>query len=182
MLGDERVGRGRHPRAQLVAFEVARALRDLGREPDQLFLSSCPPPPLPTTRTAIHALPDGQLLREIERRWGPLPAPVHADPELRALVLGCYRADIAIFETYRYVAGEPLHCPITALAGDQERDDLHTQRWREHTRGRFEARSFPGHHFYHREQRGELLRVMGDALSNGPAAQTTSTGRQPWSI
>lgn len=154
-----------HSLGGLIAFEVARMLRDLGREPDRLFLSSCSQPLIRRGHTAIHLLPDAGLLAEIERRWGALPEHVHTDPSLRALVLASHRADIELFETYRHVPGEPLSCPLTVIAGDQERDDLDLARWRGYTRGPFELRILPGHHFYFRQRRHELLRLIGETMS-----------------
>ncbi len=154
-----------HSLGALVAFEVARTLRDLGREPDRLFVSSCPPPRSRRGDTAIHLLPDADLLAELERRWGALPGQVRADPALRALVLASHRADIELFETYWHVPGESLTCPITVITGDQERDDLALDGWRGHTRGPFDLRILPGHHFYFRQQRHGLMRLIDETMS-----------------
>ena len=154
-----------HSLGGLIAFEVARTLRDLGREPDRLFVSSCPPPLIRRGGTAIHLLPDAGLLAEIERRWGALPEHVHADPGLRALVLASHRADIELFETYRHVPGEPLTCPLTVIAGDQERGDLDPDGWRGCTLGSFDLQILRGHHFYFRQQRHDLMRLIEETMS-----------------
>lgn len=160
-----------HSLGGLVAFEVARALRELGREPDRLFLSSCPPPPIARTGDPIHSLPDAGLLAEIQRRWGPLPPRVIADPGFRALLLTYYRADIELFETYRFAPGYPLTCPLTVFAGDQEQGGPALAGWRRHTTGTFDFQSFPGDHFYLRQQRASLLRSVAEVIS--------AEGRQP---
>jgi surfactin synthase thioesterase subunit len=154
-----------HSLGGLVAFEVTRALRTRGRElPSRLFLSSSPPPPHTRGEPLVHTLPDDELLREIERRWGELPAQVHTDATLRAMALDVFRADIQLFETYAYEEQPPLDIPVHVFAGDQERDTLHVENWSAQTTGPFHATHLPGGHFYFREpiQRGQLLaRVRG---------------------
>jgi surfactin synthase thioesterase subunit len=156
-----------HSFGALVAFEVTRTLRDLGREqPDHLFLSSCPAPPVSSTRAPIHQLSDELLLGEIERRWGPLPSEVLADPGLLSLTLDCYRADFEVLATYGYVRGEPLDCPITALVGAEERNPSRVKDWGTHTKGPSEFRILPGDHFYFRTRPHELLDIMRASLGD----------------
>ncbi len=101
-----------HSLGGLVAHEVARTLRDAGRAlPERIFVSSIKPPPAPAVRP-VHRLPSDELIIEIEARWGALPPLVHEDEELRALVLGYFRADMEIAETYDFThaaARPPLH-------------------------------------------------------------------------
>ncbi|WP_149179206.1 thioesterase II family protein [Streptomyces sp. TRM49041] len=154
-----------HSLGALVAFEAARALRRAGRrQPSRLLLSSMQPPPI-TTRQAAHRLPGDELLAEVERRWGALPRAIHDDPELREIVLGYFRADAELAETYAYVPEDPLDVPVTVFAGDQEdRDQLG---WHVHTRAECDTHVLRGGHFYFRdpEQQRELLRLIGRALS-----------------
>ncbi|MFB9838634.1 thioesterase II family protein [Actinoallomurus acaciae] len=161
-----------HSLGALVAFEVARELRRRDREqPVRLVLSSCPPPPIARTGTPLHTLPDADLLAEIERRWGALPAPLRTDPVLLANTLACHRADLALLETYRHRAGEPLDIPITALAGTGERGAARARDWAAHTRRLVTVRLLPGGHFYFRERRDEALRVLRDAVIGGLASR-----------
>jgi len=149
-----------HSLGGLVAFETARALRDRGLpQPEQLFLSAAPPPPL-RRKTFVHTLPDNEFQAETERRWGALPERVRQDPKLLALALNTFRSDVEIFETYEPAVSEPLDVPITALVGDEERDELRIERWADYTTGPFALHSFPGGHFYLRAQRDPLLRVL----------------------
>ncbi|MFD7432267.1 thioesterase II family protein [Streptomyces sp. NPDC059818] len=153
-----------HSLGGLVAHEVARALRTAGRpQPTRLFVSSVQPPPI-VSRRPVHGLPQAELLSEIEHRWGALPAAVHEDDELRDIVLGYFRADMEIAETYAFVPEPPLAVPVTAFVGDQEDSDL--TGWRGRTCQAFEHRTLRGGHFYFRdpEQRRELLRHVHRAL------------------
>ncbi|MFC4908269.1 thioesterase II family protein [Actinomadura gamaensis] len=168
-----------HSLGALVAFEVVRALRSRGlRRPDLLCVSSCPAPPLSPVRERMHELPDGELLAEIERRWGALPEQVRADPDLLAPVLGRYRADFAVLETYEFEPGEPLDVPILALTGaDDGNRPERVRDWRRHTQGKFAFRVLPGGHFHFRERPGEAPRLVRAALVQ---QSSTSGGVFAW--
>ncbi|PXX56294.1 surfactin synthase thioesterase subunit [Nocardia tenerifensis] len=145
-----------HSLGALVAYEVAR---NLDRAPVRLFISSCPPPPLPPQPRPLHLLTDAGLHAEIERRWGPLPAAVAADERLLHAALACYRADLRALETYRHTPAAPLRCPITVLTGDREpRSPM--EGWRAHTAREVELRSRPGDHFHIREDPAGLGRLL----------------------
>ena len=161
-----------HSMGGLVAFEVARRLRDLDRPlPRRLFISATPPPPLAGRRIPLHTLPDDELLDEVGRRWGPLPPEILGDPRFRKLVAGRYRADFAVFETYDYVPANPLGCPITAFAGDAERDVLGLERWAGQTDAGFSLHVLPGGHFYLRDQRVPLLGLVKAELAGDLVTQ-----------
>jgi surfactin synthase thioesterase subunit len=60
------------------------------------------------------------------------------------------RADFAVCETYRYLAGEPLQCPISAFGGDADAEvnSENLKLWRVQTSASFRARVFDGGHFF----------------------------------
>jgi surfactin synthase thioesterase subunit len=75
---------------------------------------------------------------------------------------------------YRYVAGEPLRCPVTALVGSRDREASVEQvrEWAKqapHDGFRFEV--FPGGHFYLIEEIAEVAAVVSDRI-----APTAGTG------
>lgn len=151
-----------HSLGGLVAFEVARALRERDRAlPERLVVSATPPPPLPRRSEFVHTLPDDELIDLVGRRWGGLPAAVLADPALRASVIAQHRADLAVFETYEYRPDPRLPCPISAFVGDGEADTLGMDGWRLHTDGDFDLCVLPGGHFYLRDSRDEFLGGFG---------------------
>ncbi|MFD5751109.1 thioesterase II family protein [Streptomyces sp. NPDC127033] len=154
-----------HSLGGLVAHELTRALRDTGRpQPRRLFVSSVQPPPV-TARRPVHRLPAPELVTELERRWGPLPSLVHEDEGLRDLVLGYFRADMEIAETYGFVPGTPLDIPLTAFVGAEEDGEL--SGWRALTTGEFAQHTVPGGHFHFRNPgaRQELLRLVHRAMT-----------------
>jgi surfactin synthase thioesterase subunit len=161
-----------HSFGALVAFEVARSLRDHGRPlPGRLIVSACPAPRLITPRTAPrHLLPDYELLAEIERESGPLPAEVRDDPQLLKISLRAFRADLKILETYSYHPGDPFDLPISAVAGAGDRTAARMAEWRDQTTGPFDLRLFTGGHFYFRDRRHEVLTYVRHAIEDGESA------------
>lgn len=161
-----------HSLGALMAFEVARSLRDHGKPlPERLIASACPAPQLICARPAPrHLLPDHELLAEIERESGPLPAEVRNDPQLLKISLTSIRADLKMLETYAYRPGDPFGYPINALAGADDRISVSMAGWRDHTTGHFDLRIFTGGHFYFRQCRDEVLTYMHHTIEDGESA------------
>ncbi|HLN62204.1 MAG TPA: alpha/beta fold hydrolase [Symbiobacteriaceae bacterium] len=140
-----------HSMGALVAFELARELRrSYGRLPAALIVGGRNAPHWPReNRPDLHGLPDAELVAEL-KVLGGTPPEVLAHAELMELILPVMRADLAIHETYEYVAEAPLACPVVALGGT--RDDRTTQAgleaWGELTTGRFALEWFEGGHFF----------------------------------
>lgn len=137
-----------HSMGAIVAFETALRLQGTGRAPLALFASGRAAPTRYRERL-IHLLSDADLAAELTRLDGTGSA-ITAEADLLALVLPAIRNDFRAVETYRYRPGPPLHCPITALIGD---DDPYVSaeeaiQWGLRTEGRFELRVFTGGHFY----------------------------------
>ncbi|GAA3971218.1 alpha/beta fold hydrolase [Actinomadura viridis] len=166
---EERVAFAGHSLGALVAFEVARTMEARGVPgPDRLVVSACPAPPEAVPPGGVlHLLPDLELLREIGRRWGPLPEEIRADPDLLAYTLRGFRADLEALETYRYVPGPPARCGIVAIGGTGDPAAARMDRWSAHTAGPFALHTLPGGHFYFRDRRHETLRLLHAAIT-GP--------------
>ncbi|MCP3804557.1 alpha/beta fold hydrolase [Allokutzneria sp. A3M-2-11 16] len=154
-----------HSGGALLAFELARALRKRGMEPNHLFLSGQPAPDLPAVVPNIHGLPDEDF-RKALHLLGGMSADVVNDDELMKVLLPSLRADFTLWETYRYQAQPKLSAPITALGGDaDDRAPISTlEAWREHTTGAFASRVFPGGHFYLNDVGVDLTETIGSAL------------------
>ncbi|MBQ1075645.1 MbtH family NRPS accessory protein [Micromonospora sp. C31] len=157
-----------HSLGALVAYETAKALRERGREqPEQLILSACTPPHHVVTRAPLHLLPDTELLTEIERQYGGLPAAIRDEPDLLELVLPYHRADFQIFETYRGTLGEALDQAFSVVGGADDAIPVELlAEWCRHTTGPFQMHRLPGGHFYWREAavRDQFLRIVADSL------------------
>jgi medium-chain acyl-[acyl-carrier-protein] hydrolase len=158
----------------LAAFELARRLRARAAvEPLALIVSCCRAPQLPDRDAPIHALPDEELLAELNRLGGTPPAIIE-HPELRALLLPTLRADFELAETYAYREGPPLGCPIFAFGGTDDRivapEELAA--WRDQTTGPFSMTMLEGGHYLIETARAELLARVSAVIDGLPAGQS----------
>lgn len=147
-----------HSLGGLVAFELARALRQRGMAlPRRLILSGCGLPVAAQT-TRFHELPDAEFLEAISRRY-EMPTDSLADPAVRKSLLPALRADVRLLETYQPVPEPPLACPIHVLGGTRDalisRTDL--LGWSAETRAQFTLDLFEGGHMFLRSGDQELL-------------------------
>jgi medium-chain acyl-[acyl-carrier-protein] hydrolase len=155
-----------HSMGALIAYELARRLRSQGEHgPVRLYVSAHRAPHLPSRDPPIHHLPESELVEELGRLNGT-PAGVLANAELRELMLPMLRADFALCETYVHASGEPLECSIVAFAGEDDDvvryDDMLP--WKEHARGTFALRTFPGDHFFLQSARELVLAAVREDL------------------
>ncbi len=159
-----RRGRGRfmllgHSLGALVAFEMARHLARWGQpSPQALIVSARCAPCQPIPQRQLHLAPTSQL-HEFLRELGGTPESVLHSRELMELLLPIVRADFRLYETYRFLPGTPLTCPIHALAGDQDTSTTLSgmRAWQQHTLGSFGLQFFPGGHFYLNNQQAPVV-------------------------
>ncbi len=169
-----------HSMGALVAFEVARALRDRGlATPARLFVSARRAPHLMECDPPLHPLPDEPFIAEIDRRYGGIPAEILQHRDILELLLPTMRADMTAIETHRHVPGPALDCPIHVFGGT---GDTRAQRevlapWREHTHAPVQVQQFAGGHFYFNDPavRGQLIAELARLL----APLTSQAAAQP---
>lgn len=118
----------------------------------------------------MHQLGDDEFLQELQRRYGGVPSEIMQDPEIRALLLPCVKADVKLLETYQYSPEPPLACPITGYGGD--RDTMVVPKlihgWQSLTEGSFRFRALPGDHFFAQSATTYLLpEIASVAASSG---------------
>lgn len=158
-----------HSMGALLAFESARQLEHGGREVAALFVSGLPAPSVRRNEW-FHVAGDAELL-QVVRALGGTGAELLDDEEIVGLALPVIRNDTRAVETYRHEAGNypDLRCPIIALTGTEDpRVDLaEAEKWRDHTSGGFELRTFPGGHFYLNSFTAALARLMSVQLTRG---------------
>jgi pyochelin biosynthetic protein PchC len=141
-----------------------------GRGPAHLFVSGRPAPP----RHRHHNLRragDPALIAELASLGGTDPR-ILRDSEVLELIVRVMRGDYTASETYRFAAGPPLSCDLTAMTGD--RDWLTTieeaAAWSAQTTGAFHLRVYPGGHFSLDDCRAQVLEVIWSSLAGNAAS------------
>jgi medium-chain acyl-[acyl-carrier-protein] hydrolase len=150
-----------HSMGALVAFELARRLRQLSLEPVHLFASGSRAPHLPSRSPDRHALPDPEFIAAL-RGLNGVPREILENAEFIDVLLPMIRSDFKLAETYRFRPQAPLCCPVTTFGGRQDsevtQDDL--EAWTHHTTGAFKVHLLPGDHFFVNSSRTRLLELV----------------------
>jgi pyochelin biosynthetic protein PchC len=153
-----------HSMGAALAFEVARKLEGKGIVLENLFVSGRRAPSRHRNERT-HRLPDTMLLGSVRALAGASARLPGFDAFARK-ALPLIRADYRAAETYTYVPGPALTCPVVALTGDTDPlaavEDVAV--WGDHTTGRFELKVFPGGHFYLDEHRADVVEVLAENL------------------
>ncbi|MDH6264206.1 alpha/beta fold hydrolase [Bradyrhizobium sp. BR13661] len=137
----------------LIAFEAARIVaRDPElRQPRALIVAAAEAPAGTPGRPQLHALPDAEFIKkQMDRYPGGISPAVLAEPDLMEMLLPIIKADMQMFETYRYTPETPLACPIYAMAGEQDRlcTPSAMAGWERETSGSFFTETVAGNHFF----------------------------------
>jgi len=151
-----------HSLGALVGAEVATALRDLtGQQPIHLLVSGCQALPAVADPEHRHLWSDADLMTLLRELNGS-PVELLDSPEFARLLLRAFRADLALIANYRFQADGPLDAPITAFGGEDDPvvspADLHG--WAAVTHGPMTVVTFPGDHFYLRNEQAALVRAI----------------------
>lgn len=155
-----------HSFGGLVAYEVAGELERRNNAPEHLFVSGCRAPhrgdanrwPLPDD--------DDGLVTEVEERYGAIPQVVRDEPTLLARFLPILRADLALFNSYRWDPARKLTIPITALAGNADKagPPHELPYWGERTDAEFRSITMLGTHFFVYSEVDEIGAVVRRSL------------------
>jgi medium-chain acyl-[acyl-carrier-protein] hydrolase len=159
-----------HSMGATIAYELARRLRrDGGPGPLRLFVSARQAPHLPWEQKVMHTLPDAELRTSLAELGGT-PKEVLEHDELMRLLTPLLRADFTIVETYQHQSGQPLSCPITALAGleDKGTPAERIEGWAKYTQAGFELHKLPGNHFFIHSAEEQALQIVRNALRLPP--------------
>jgi medium-chain acyl-[acyl-carrier-protein] hydrolase len=155
-----------HSMGALVSYEFARRLqREQQQGPFQLFVSGCSAPHVSMFDEITYNLPEPEFLAELRRLQGT-PEEILDNAELMQLMMPIIRADFKASQTYKYVPGPPLECPIRAFGGlkDEMVPREEVEAWSEHTGGLFRAQMLPGDHFFLNTSQSLLTRIIAQEL------------------
>ncbi len=153
-----------HSMGALLAYEWARRLQREGLPtPECLIVSGRDAAHRPFGHRDLHRLHDAAFIEALRLRYGGANNGVLDDPEMRAIFLPILRADLTLVESYYWVDGPPLHCPLRAFAGvdDLSVSNAGLSAWGELTTKSFASQRLPGDHFYNQGVgEAELLRQI----------------------
>jgi len=139
-----------HSLGALLAFEVARRLKELGaKQPLHLFVSGCQAPQFRGPSKGLSKLEDERLIEEL-RHYAGTPREILEHQELMSLLLPCIRADFALVDDYRYEETPMLDIRMAVLAGKKDKRESIDQvnGWARETRNSCRIHWFEGDHFF----------------------------------
>jgi medium-chain acyl-[acyl-carrier-protein] hydrolase len=155
-----------HSTGALVAFQLARRIRELGGPPAvHLFVSGRPAPQIALKRTALDGLPIADLAAVL-RGLGGTPEAVLRDEGMLRRIRRLLVADFAVNEEYVYQPDTPLAIPVTVFAATQDPGTSGAQAaaWAEQTSAAFRLRPIEGNHFAVFERAAEVQQAIANAL------------------
>lgn len=137
----------------LIAFETARILARNAKQqqPRALILAAIGAPTERSNLPHLHMLSDAEFIRRhVDRYSGGIPAAALGEPDFLAMLLPVLKADMEMFETYQYLPGEPLLCPIYTIAGGEDVlcPSSSMAGWKRETVGSFFSETVAGNHFF----------------------------------
>lgn len=150
----------------LLAFETCRELRRQNLDlPQRLFIGALSAPQLPPPHPPIASLGDREFTDRVEYYYQPQNE-AWENAELRAFLLPLLKADIALYESYRYRDEAPLSCPIDVLAGDDDRATPveSTRDWSRQTSAGMTHHLLGGGHFFIDAHLDEIQRLVRKSL------------------
>jgi medium-chain acyl-[acyl-carrier-protein] hydrolase len=155
-----------HSMGAMIGYEVVRALAaQQGPQPMALFASGQRAPHMPDRKPPIYHLPEPAFTEGL-RRLNGIPEEILQNQEFMQLLTPQLRADFQLIETYQYREGPPLGSPIIVMNGaeDPSINQAEIEGWRSHTTAQCSTHTFPGDHFYLRNQVSDVLALIQRTL------------------
>lgn len=150
----------------LVGFELARQLRRRDHPVHHLVAAASRSPHNTRVTEPIASLPDDEMVERLTTWYAALPPEILENESMRDALLPTVRADMHLYENYRYTDDTPLPCPITAIGASD--DPIVTiadlTGWKQHTTAPFTSRQFAGDHFFMRSAFKSPLKLIDRKL------------------
>jgi pyochelin biosynthetic protein PchC len=157
-----------HSLGAVLAFELARTLlSDVdSRAVRGVVVSGRPAPQHPGPLPDGPPARDEDLVEVVEQLTG---YPIGAEPELSAVLLPVFRADLTVSAGYRWDGVDPLPVPVVAVgfASDEVARPEAMPEWRAATTGPFRFELLDGDHASPAEAPPGLLAVIRSVLPDG---------------
>ncbi len=166
-----------HSMGALAAFEVARRLTAIGRQPLALFVSGRAAPHNSRGYEGIEELADDDFITRMDTMYGGVPELLKTDAEFRDLYLPPLRADVTAVARYKPSAETPNSFPIHVLCGTEDRsiERAALEAWESYAAGEFRLHMFPGDHFYVYSRREPVIALVSSALTQSQRAAETQS-------
>lgn len=155
-----------HSLGGLLAFEAIRELRRrVGAMPKHLFISGVRAPQLPQRRKKISDLPQDDFVGYLKKFEGTAQE-ILENPEMLKLIAPILRNDLKVYESYQYIAEDPLKCPITAFCGAKDPfvSPESVRQWTEQTSSGFRRYVIEGGHFFLFDHVEEITTTINQIL------------------
>jgi surfactin synthase thioesterase subunit len=163
-----------HSLGALVAFEVARRLRDAPGLRHLVASGASAPALMPSARVVRAARLQGREFAEAVGAFGGLPPEIVAAEELHDLLLPGVQADFRLVAGYRYRPAAPLPVGVTVINGLDD-DHVTPERlagWADESATPLRRHWAPGGHFYLRDQPAAVVDILRQVTASGAAAAT----------
>lgn len=146
-----------------IAYALTQELRRREHPlPEKLFVAARRAPHCIDPLPPLSVLPDGLLIAGIQERYQAIPQLLLDDPAALAVFLPGLRADFRILDSYVCSPDLPLPIPIHAFYGTEDpltpTQDM--EAWQDHTSSEFSLNGLPGGHFFLRNCRQDLIRIV----------------------
>ena len=158
-----------------IAFEFFRYLRKTKEVvPAKFIIGGWRAPHLESAFKFLNAIGDEEVYKEKNipniknhLRSLEIAESIIENKEVFDEMLPVLRADIVLGKKYKYYDDEPMHCPLTAIAGDRDTvfADDEIKAWEKHTSSEFNFRKVNGGHLFCRDNKDELLELLTQELT-----------------
>ncbi|WP_347553054.1 thioesterase domain-containing protein (plasmid) [Pseudalkalibacillus hwajinpoensis] len=148
-----------HSMGAILSYELTNLLlKNEGMSPEKLFVSAHRAPHVPRVSNQTYNQSDETLIQKLKELNGTADIILNT-PELLDLVLPIMRADLELCETYKFKNHNPLTIPITAFAGDNDKNVLvdSVRKWDERTTNQFNLEIIKGDHFFINDQTENMV-------------------------
>lgn len=155
-----------HSMGAILAYELARRLTETKAVKVELLVVSGSPGPWHAREQRATGLDDESFLARVREFAGYNHAAL-SNPDMRAMLLPVFRADVELHENYRPSSDQPLAVPILAVRGasDEIVSAAQASQWQQVTTKRFEQIELPGGHMYLTEVPDQLLDAIERTLA-----------------
>ncbi|CAM5331052.1 hypothetical protein GCM10010329_38030 [Streptomyces spiroverticillatus] len=155
-----------HSMGALLGYELCHLLEASGHPPELLIVSGAAGPRLPLVADRpVHQMADEELVCHLGELSGT-PQAVLSHRDLLDMVVPAMRADFQACETYVHEERRPLAVPLLVLGGDADPTVpvASLEPWRDHTTAPSTVRVYPGGHFFHHENKEDVMELIATRL------------------